>query len=141
MYQGQTHVMKLSTAAGVFDKEQVRKAFADAYFERFGLELPEMKPVLANVRTTIIGMRDRIKLDIFKPNPKNTLEEALVGTRKVFFAGSWRDTNIYARERLPAGAVFVGPAIVEQLDSTVVIDPETSASVDAFGNILIDVAT
>ena len=140
MYQGQTHVMKLATSTGVFDKEQVRQAFAKAYLDRFGLELPEMKPVLANVRTTIIGTRERISMDIFTPDPNNTLDEALIGTRKVYFDGSWRDTNIYARDRLPTGAAFIGPAIVEQPDSTVVIDPGTSATVDAFGNILIDVA-
>jgi N-methylhydantoinase A len=98
-----------------------------------------MKPVLANVRTTVIGVRDRISMDIFKPAAKNTLDEALVGTRQAFFDGAWHETNIYARERLPAGAMFDGPAIVEQADSTVVIDPGTSATVDAHGNILIDV--
>ena len=138
MYQGQTHVMKLSTDAGVFDKEQVRREFARAYFDRFGLDLPEMKPVLANVRTTVIGVRDRISIDIFRPDEDNTLETALVGSRKAFFDGHWHETNIYSRERLPAGAVFVGPAIVEQADSTVVIDPGTRATVDKFGNILID---
>jgi N-methylhydantoinase A len=139
MYQGQTHVMKLSTLTGVFDKEKVRAEFAQAYLERFGIDLPEMKPVLANVRTTVIGVRDRISMDIFKPAAKNTLEEALVGTRQAFFDGAWHETNIYARERLPAGAMFVGPAIVEQADSTVVIDPGTCATVDGHGNILIDV--
>jgi N-methylhydantoinase A len=139
MYQGQTHVMKLATESGTFDPDKVRLAFAQAYLERFGLELPEMKPVLANVRTTVIGMRERISMDIFKPGSTNTLEEALVGTRKAFFDGAWRETNIYARERLPAGAVFAGPAIVEQSDSTVVIDPGACATVDANGNILIQV--
>ena len=138
MYQGQTHVMKLPTDAGVFNKEQVRQEFARAYFDRFGLDLPEMKPVLANVRTTVIGVRDRISIDIFRPDEGNTLEAALVGSRKAFFDGRWHETNIYSRERLPAGAVFVGPAIVEQADSTVVIDPGTRATVDKFGNILID---
>jgi N-methylhydantoinase A len=137
-YQGQTHVMKLATEAGMFNKEQVRQEFARAYFERFGLELPEMKPVLANVRTTVIGVRDRISIDIFRPDARNTLELALVGTRNAFFDGRWHETNIYARDRLPAGAEFVGPAIVEQSDSTVVIDPGASATVDKFGNILID---
>jgi len=138
MYQGQTHVMKLPTDAGVFNKEQVRQEFARAYLDRFGLDLPEMKPVLANVRTTVIGVRDRISIDIFRPDEGNTLEAALVGSRKAFFDGRWHETNIYSRERLPAGAVFVGPAIVEQADSTVVIDPGTRATVDKFGNILID---
>lgn len=138
MYQGQTHVMKLPTDTGVFNKDQVRQEFARAYFERFGLELPEMKPVLANVRTTVIGVRDRISIDIFRPDAGNTLEGALVGSRKAFFDGRWHDTNIYARDRLPAGAMFVGPAIVEQIDSTVVIDPGACATVDKFGNILIE---
>jgi N-methylhydantoinase A len=138
MYQGQTHVMKLPTDAGAFNKEQVRQEFARAYLDRFGLDLPEMKPVLANVRTTVIGVRDRISIDIFRPDEGNTLEAALVGSRKAFFDGRWHETNIYSRERLPAGAVFVGPAIVEQADSTVVIDPGTRATVDKFGNILID---
>ena len=139
LYQGQTHVMKLATETGVFDTEKVRKAFAQAYLERFGLELPEMKPVLANVRTTVIGVREPISIDIFRPDPGNTLEGALVGTRKVFFDKDWRETNIYARDRLPAGGVFVGPAIVEQVDSTTVIDPGACASVDVFGNIMIEV--
>lgn len=138
MYQGQTHVMKLPTDTGVFNKDQVRQEFARAYFERFGLELPEMKPVLANVRTTVIGVRDRISIDIFRPDAGNTFEGALVGSRKAFFDGRWHDTNIYARDRLPAGAMFVGPAIVEQIDSTVVIDPGACATVDKFGNILIE---
>lgn len=138
MYQGQTHVMKLPTDAGVFNKEQVRQEFARAYLDRFGLDLPEMKPVLANVRTTVIGVRDQISIDIFRPDEGHTLEAALVGSRKAFFDGRWHETNIYSRERLPAGAVFVGPAIVEQADSTVVIDPGTRATVDKFGNILID---
>lgn len=140
MYQGQSHVMKLAVETGKFDKEAVREQFARVYFERFGLELPEMKPVLTNVRTTVIGVRDRISLSIFKPDAKNTLEEALAGTRKAFFDGQWWDTNIYQRERLPVGAEFVGPAIVEQLDTTVVIDPGCCATVDEFGNILIQVS-
>ncbi|CAG2153106.1 hydantoinase/oxoprolinase family protein [Cupriavidus numazuensis] len=139
MFQGQSHVMKLAVETGKFNKEAVRAEFARVYFERFGLELPEMKPVLTNVRTTVIGVRDRISLSIFKPDAKNTLEASLTGTRPAFFEGKWWETNIYQREKLPVGAEFVGPAIVEQLDTTVVIDPGCSATVDEFGNILIQV--
>ena len=34
------------------------------------------------------------------------------------------DTTIYERDRLPVGATFAGPAIVEQFDATTVIPPE-----------------
>jgi N-methylhydantoinase A len=51
----------------------------------------------------------------------------------------WHDTPIYRREGLPAGTVLTGPAIVEQLDATTVIEPGDHARVDAFGNLEITV--
>jgi N-methylhydantoinase A len=60
-------------------------------------------------------------------------------TRPVFFDG-WRDTAIYDRAQLVPGHVFTGPAIVEQVDTTAVIEPDMRARVDVFGNILIEMA-
>jgi N-methylhydantoinase A/oxoprolinase/acetone carboxylase beta subunit len=51
----------------------------------------------------------------------------------------WHDTPIYRREGLPAGTALTGPAIVEQLDATTVIEPGDHARVDAFGNLEITV--
>jgi N-methylhydantoinase A len=45
------------------------------------------------------------------------------------------DTPVYEREALPAGSVIVGPAIVDQLDSTTVIPPGVRAEVDDWLNI------
>jgi N-methylhydantoinase A len=59
--------------------------------------------------------------------------------RRVWFDGGWHDTPIYRREHLAAGAALTGPAIVEQLDTTTVIEPGDRAAVDAFGNIEITV--
>jgi N-methylhydantoinase A len=55
--------------------------------------------------------------------------------RPVWFGGRWHDTPIYRRERLPAGTTFTGPAIVEQLDATTVIEPGDRVKVDALGNL------
>ncbi|MNL32457.1 Acetophenone carboxylase gamma subunit [compost metagenome] len=58
--------------------------------------------------------------------------------RSVWFAADAAlDTPVYDRETLPAGFVFKGPAIVEQLDSTVVVPPGTTAEVDTYLNIII----
>ena len=65
-----------------------------------------------------------------------------MATRKVWFdsqSNNWHDTPIYRREGLPAGTVLTGPAIVEQLDATTVIEPGDHARVDAFGNLEITV--
>ena len=57
----------------------------------------------------------------------------------MWFEGAWRDTPIYRRERLAAGVRFEGPAIVEQLDSTTVIEPGDRVEVDALGNLIVAV--
>jgi len=44
---------------------------------------------------------------------------------------------VYAREQLPIGGTFAGPAIVEQLDATTVIDPDCDARVDPLGNLIV----
>jgi N-methylhydantoinase A len=59
-------------------------------------------------------------------------------TRKVYFDGpGWLDTPIYQREDMPAGAELVGPAVVEQLDSTTVVPPDARAEIDEWLNIRI----
>ena len=47
-------------------------------------------------------------------------------------------TAYYDREKLKAGNKIVGPAIVNQYDSTTVILPGLSALVDRFGNLIIE---
>jgi N-methylhydantoinase A len=58
----------------------------------------------------------------------------------VWFAQGWCYTPVYERERLPRSAEFIGPAIVEQLDATTVIEPDDAVAVDAMGNLIITIA-
>jgi N-methylhydantoinase A len=62
-------------------------------------------------------------------------------TREAYFeeADAYVETDVYGRDALGAGASFTGPAIVEQMDSTVVVPPEATAEVDDTGNIIITV--
>ena len=62
--------------------------------------------------------------------------DALQGQRQVFFdeAGGFVACNIYLRDRLPPGSAVEGPAILENTDSTVVIEPGWKARIDEFGN-------
>ena len=48
-------------------------------------------------------------------------------------------TPIYDRDKLKAGAVIEGPAIIEQLDSTILVPPGLKAKVDPSLTIVIDV--
>ncbi|MGH7076327.1 MAG: hydantoinase/oxoprolinase family protein [Stellaceae bacterium] len=53
--------------------------------------------------------------------------------------GSFVETPVFARHDLKAGHEFDGPAIVEQLDSTVVIPPDFHAVIESHGNIILTV--
>ncbi len=66
-----------------------------------------------------------------------TLDAAQTGTRQVWFNGDWQDTRIFAREALPLDATIKGPAILEQMDTMVLIEPGDEARSDKDGNILI----
>ena len=59
--------------------------------------------------------------------------------RRAWFDGQWQDTPVYRREQLGVGTELVGPAIVEQLDSTTVIEPGDRVRVDLLGNLEITV--
>jgi N-methylhydantoinase A len=65
---------------------------------------------------------------------EGTLDAARIGERRAYF-GAFMPTAVYERTRLPLGARLVGPAIVEQLDTTTVIPPGVTARVDEAGNL------
>ncbi|MDQ0316846.1 hydantoinase/oxoprolinase family protein [Amorphus orientalis] len=137
LFRGQSHVLKIPIEGSGFDAGRVLAAFVAAYEDRFDLSLPEMIPMLMNVRTTLIGRREAIDLRAFRPG-EGSLEAARSGTRSVYYDGSWLETPIFVREALPADAVIDGPAIVEQPDSTLVLDPRSTARIDAIGNIVVE---
>jgi N-methylhydantoinase A len=57
-----------------------------------------------------------------------------------FGGGEAVEAPVYRRADLPAGASFDGPAVVEQLDSTVLVPPDVRAEVDEWLNIRMEVA-
>ena len=64
---------------------------------------------------------------------------AFINRRIVPNAGVWHDTTIYKRERLPIDSKFKGPAIIEQMDTTTVVEPGDTVSLDKDGNLLIEI--
>jgi len=139
-FQGQSHILPVAIASTAITIDELRAAFAAAYWKRFGVELPEIRPVLVNLHTAVTGKRKPVSLAaIAAAKPKATLEEAKRTTRPVWFDTAFHATPIYVREHLPAGACFEGPAIVEQLDCTTVIEPGNRVEVDPIGNLIVSV--
>jgi len=99
----------------------------------------ETEPVeLVSLRLISLGLVPQAKLSPGK-NTGRKVEEAKTGARNVFFGkehGLLR-TDVYEREPLEPGHLIIGPAIVEQLDTTTVIHPEQQAQVDGYRNLII----
>ena len=53
--------------------------------------------------------------------------------------GGWRDTPVYWRDHLPLEVHLSGPAIVEQMDTTIVVDPGCTVTSDRDGNLMVEV--
>ena len=139
-FAGQSHILSVGVESPDISIAQLHKAFAAAYWRRFGIELAEIPPVLVNLHTAVIGVRPEISLAALASGERApTLTAAKLGARRVWFADGWHDTPVYARDRLPIDSAFDGPAILEQLDCTTVVEPGDAARLDALGNLLISV--
>ncbi|MGH8798101.1 MAG: hydantoinase/oxoprolinase family protein, partial [Caldimonas sp.] len=139
-FQGQSHILPVAVADAGITLAELRAAFEAAYWQRFGVELPEIRPVLVNLHTAVIGKRKAVALDAMTAaQPRAMLAEALRTKRPVWFDGAWIETPVYLREHLPADARFTGPAIVEQLDCTTVVEPGNRVEMDGIGNLIITV--
>lgn len=140
-FVGQTHIINVPLPSADVDRATVQTLFERAYFARFRVELPEIRANLVNLNTSVIGVGPSVDLGrLIDPSGRvGNLEAALVEIRPVWFEGDWRETPVYARERLPLDAVIDGPAILEQMDATTVLEPGDRARSDADGNIIIEV--
>ncbi|MAC77874.1 MAG: hydantoinase [Rhodobacteraceae bacterium] len=135
---GQTHLLRVPLETPTPSREDLRSLFSAAYYRRFQVDLPEIRPALVNVNCSVIGRRPEIDLGLLidAQGRKASVAEALTGTRRVWFDG-WHDTPVYWRDHLPGDATLTGPAIVEQMDTTIVLEPGDVAAQDADGNIII----
>jgi len=139
-FQGQSHILTVALPGLDVPREALHRLFEAAYWQRFQVELKEIRPVLVNLHTAAIGRRRPVSLEALSHGePRASLHEAEVARREVWFEGGWRETPVYRRDWLPADALFDGPAVIEQLDCTSLIEPGCRVERDRFGNLLVTV--
>jgi N-methylhydantoinase A len=91
---------------------------------------------IVTLRASVTGKGIRVKRPVIPrggPDPR----AATLGRQKAYMDGRDVTATIYDRAGLRAGNKVKGPAIVMEMDSTTVILPKHTGSVDAYGNILI----
>ena len=140
-FAGQTHILRVALERPEISAAALRALFEAAYFRRFRVELAEIRAQVVNVNCSVIGARPPLDLTtlIDPKGRKATTEAAQTGTRRVCFESGWAETPVYWRDHLPLEFDLPGPAVIEQMDTTVLVEPGDMARGDAQGNILIGI--
>ncbi len=137
-YVGQTHTLAVALeATDLGDAATLRGAFERAYLKAYGRLLDGIAVRLLNLRLAVIGRRPKLDLKRLAPTGTGSVAAARTGSRPMFAAGAWADTPVYDRLALPVGAEIAGPAVLEQLDTTIIVEPGQTARVDDFGNVVL----
>jgi len=88
-----------------------------------------------NLRFSVVGVRPKFDLSVLAPT--STVMPAELGHQSVFHNGLVHNATRYARLELPVGTTIQGPAILEQSDTTVWLEPGFTALVDKLGNLIL----
>jgi N-methylhydantoinase A len=142
-FRGQTHLIRVALPGADISREALQALFEAAYFARFEVRLPEIRAVLVNLTTSVIGRRRAFPLaSLIDPAGRAAkLQEAVIGERALYADGRWQTAQVFDRVKLPISARFSGPAIVQQVDATTIVEPGAAATVDAISNLRITVGS
>ena len=140
-FVGQTHLLRVNLSNATPSGEDLRRLFEEAYFNRFRVDLADIHANLVNVNTSVIGQRAEMDLStlIDPAGRKDNVADAETSHRTVVFDNGPLDTAVYWRDYLPTNIEIAGPAIIEQMDCTTLVEPGDVARGDADGNIIIEV--
>ena len=135
LYQGQTHTVMVPATRERLDAQAVAEAFEKTYQAEFGRLLPGIPARMLNLRYALIGVRPKFDLRLLAPPAGGSTEPA--GVQRVHADGRWMEVPRHARLELPVGACIRGPAIFEQPDTTVWLEPGFTATTDDHGNLIL----
>jgi N-methylhydantoinase A len=137
-FVGQTHLLRVPVASATPSRADLQLGFEAAYHARFRVDLPTIRANLVNLNCSVIGERPAFDLSRLIDPAGRKPTAVPTETRKVWFDG-WHDAPVYWRDHLPLEMDMQGPAIIEQMDTTIVIDPGARVTSDADGNLIVEV--
>ena len=139
-YVGQSYELEVPTEFGRngTTAADIVRAFEEKHQRIYGHIRRGEPPEILNVR-----MIHRYKppvVELAQPESLNTsVDDALKGSRGVYLGDlGGVETPVFERTLLPIGATIAGPAIVEQIDTTVVVHPGWTARVHPTGQLVVE---
>ena len=140
-YFGQTHEIEV-----FFPEEEsledifsgLRKLFEERYSEVYSFAVIDAPIEIINWKVIASGPEPDFKMGYIMDSEKSSkVETAIKGSRGVYFEkGGFRATTIYDRYLLAEGMEIVGPALIEERESTCLITVGAKAFIDPALNII-----
>jgi N-methylhydantoinase A len=141
-YVGQGYELTVPVPAGPLDAAalaRVRATFDEVYAARYGYANAAEPVETVTWKLSAIGGAPRVTLAKATADGRDAEPKA---RRRAWFpeTGGWTDCPVYERYALAPGMQLAGPAIVEERESTSVLPPGTTAGVDEYANLIVEVA-
>ena len=144
-YVGQEHAVTVDLPLAFFagkDRAAIKQQFDELHKVRYGTSAPKEPADLVSLRVTVLGTMKKPPRHSVAQGAAGPAADTVRGVKPVYFrATGWAQTPVYLRERLLAGNVIAGPALIEEHASTTVVQPGDRLRVDELGNLQIEIGS
>jgi N-methylhydantoinase A len=125
-----------AAALAARDAAAVQRAFDARYAERFARSLGGLPVEVVSWRLRLLAPPAVSQIRF--ADETHARGDALIERRAVFFPelDGFADAPVFARTRLTPGQTIAGPALIEEAESTAVVGPFASVTVDPFDNLI-----
>ena len=115
--------------------QKIAETFHARHLHTYGHDNRNEPVQIVSVRLTAIGMIPPL---VVRDKPARPDADAVKSRRQLWFDGNGAvDTPIYDRRRMPLGLEVVGPAVIESLESTILVPPRWKANINEYGFVLL----
>lgn len=142
-YVKQGHEVRVPIPGGKFDKSHraaIQNSFEKAYAAIYGHIMPDAEIEIVSWRSVAHGPKPDLRLPQADEQGSSPPESALKGHRAIYLNDrkDLADVPVYDRYKLGKNARFAGPAVIEERESTVVVNGPATIHVDQLSNLIID---
>jgi N-methylhydantoinase A len=141
-YVGQEHTLAVTAPATFSDaaKSKIADDFDEQHLRVYGHNAPDESKEIVSLKVIGLGAVTKPNLERIPEGGEVPQQAAKLGDRDVYVGnGQYRSFDIYRRDRLQAGNVVAGPAIIEEVTATTVVEQGQACEVDPYGNLIISI--
>ena len=132
-YQGQSFELGISWETG-----DIWEGFQELHSQKYGYRHQGRGMEVVNLRLRATGIPEKPELGQAEESGPQVPDKARLGEQEVVFGQKFHAADLLDRAELLPGNEFLGPAIVSEYTSTIVVPPFARGRVDGFGNIIIE---